>query len=434
MSGAIQDNYVRGMAAQFYGIKDNTDSINRLVHFTDMGKNQKVGGKDVKVVCPASQKFDYLGVYSSRITQPMQPLPSDSVLMGGSSSFSDLLLTAATLPRVRNLVFRFTVKNTDSTNALTPLPCNYFVNRIEFRSSQNDKILQTYWPEQFYYDYSFYSQEQLNVLLPAAGFSTSWGAGSSIATSATKCFYLVVPNSWISRTLMSNVGSNLNDVIRFYWNINGVLASGTVTDGKLALQNVEALMECDMLSGQDASRNLGLNTQIIQKWNILDMVTITNTVSLQAGVNYKQTLQQLIGKFSSLVIIIRASMASASSAILTTTDLKDDGVLDIVTPNNTPLYSNGTMVRGDDLKYFIYPQEFNANLEQYQSVYFINFGSPRRYNQGCNDGAFCFNGDQYMLSITPGTGFSTATYTLTILGVLQQSISILNNQMSTSYD
>jgi hypothetical protein len=156
---------------------------------------------------------------------------------------------------------------------------------------------------------------------------------------------------------------------------------------------------------------------------------LTNTVTLTAGSATSISLSGINANIAAILILIRSSLSYTASAIATFADINGTatttatgGLVDIRDSAGTSIFGTGnipaTFLRGGQAAYK-FPGSMTAVIPHYWFPFCTDLASVLK--SGENTGMQYFDGTQF-LYLTPGTGFTTGTYNISVLFLSYQAI------------
>lgn len=356
--------------------------------------------------------------YANTINIPANPEPA-STAFSSSNSEIRFKIDESIGVKYKSLVFRITLSETGGANNVVVCPANYFFDRIVFYAvgGSGNEIQRLAGEDLLLRAGMLLRAHEKNAVLTNMGYTASTYAPSAlctIAAGASATFYLELTNTFVDTSEYLNDAANSPIEVKLFTRTGGIVSSGS---GTLALSKIDLWVEHEELPSFDRQLHLDAYRKAAIMSRYLDVVHVRDVRSLAAGAETKVDLQSVIGKVACLAIMVRAGSnpVATSTGLTTYTDLKDDGLVDLLTSSNTPVLGRGSKIPIRLLRNSWFNKYAPGDISNtLAGVYVIPFCDIEKAAHGFIDGYYYMNGTKNQLSITPGTGFSTATHTIDI--------------------
>lgn len=371
--------------------------------------------------------------YFNHINIPPNPAPASTAFSSSNSEIRFRVDENSGI-KFKSFVFRITLSETGGANNVVVCPANYFFDRIVFYSTggSGNEIQRITGEDILLRAGILLPAHEKNAVLTNMGYTASTYAPSSLVTIAagtSTTFYLELINTFVDTSDYLNDAANSPIEIKLFTRTGGIVSSGT---GTLALSSIDLWCEHEEMPAFDRQLHLDVYRKGPVMSRHLDTISVRESRPLAANTEVKIDLQSIIGKCAALCVMVRAgSNPVATSAGLTTyTDLKDDGLIDLLTPSNTPVLGRGSKIPIRLLRNSFFNKYAKGDISNILAgVYVIPFCDLEKAFHGLVDGYYYFGGQKNQLSITPGTGFSSATHTIDVFALVFNEMYFSNGEL-----
>lgn len=375
-----------------------------------------------KVTVPVHQiqRLDHTDIY---YTQSVKGCPQN-LFRNSGTKFSATLEKAA-FYKMESLTLKITLSNSSASPIpLVKLP--YFFERIEFRSNNGSKNMNTIHNDNLYFSFAGKDQREMEGLAKAAGMKSGFtsapnfsnevklGANSSIT------LYLPLICSWLDtadiwwKTIQGDL------MVDLYPANNIVDAADRSANVSINLESIDFVIETELLTPNDELQQTNLYNSTSNHDYFLDITPVTfYNHKLFPNVQTKLELDSLNGDYAFLLVLIRTPGYTNVNAIDTALQfLGDDAKIDILDPGSRSVLGGGSALDLGYLNNIVLPSQFNNNfLQENSKLIVVPFGgSTQNTFQGVKDGSYVFNGERSYLALTPGSAFVAGEYEIMIYG------------------
>lgn len=315
---------------------------------------------------------------------------------------------------------------TGGSNTVTPVVAPFLIDRIEIGLNSQTNPFQVIPAEHLYTKWQFYYTEQQNQLFAGNSLNmttAAYAAETAIAAGGSATY--VIP---LSMTLFDKINPDVlkSDLIITVFPRASPISAGT---GTLQLTNIRFRFHAleNPLSDVTVSSLYAKFPSIIDYMNI---VNVPFTAALSANTQIEIPLQGINGLCPAFFFVIRASKAAASSAIRTFTALggtvETTGAIDFVNGNKVSLLGSGAL-SPSLIRYQLPALHTFGDQSSKLPVYwmYLNNSPVNSILTGKINGGVILTGREF-LRLTPGTGFTSATYTVDIYFYIHSTLSLQN--------
>jgi len=307
---------------------------------------------------------------------------------------------------------------TGGTNSVTPIVAPFLVNNIAIYYKTLGKPLQTIDANSLYCQFQWANKSEIDnfIAFNALNMNSTYVGESAISASGSATFSIPLLFSILNGLDPKTLNGDIIIIVTLR---NGATASGS---GTLTLNDLRLRIQ----SREDPHHDSNIQ-ELISKQPVLHPyvdpvvfeITQTVTASIQHDINV-----QLTGNFAAWLVLIRSSTSATSSGLrtfspiggITNLELRT-GVLDVLDNKKVSIFHSANRPG-----YYrsIYPAlhggyDMSTQVASYWVVFteHDNFGEVLKH--GLKFGGLVCDNDHY-LRITPGSTFSTGTFTITVVG------------------
>ena len=341
-----------------------------------------------------------------------------STVFTATSTQVDFRLKAGSAAKVRDPALRVTVQNTDGSNTVTMTKLTDSIQMIQYYVNGGVDLIQTQTAAELYQNTQWMTQERFSTIAPQMNTTSSWGAGTAIATSATKAYYLPILGSFFDYAEPFLQAINMDIVIRITF--RNSVSAGT---GVLALANngLELLMTQDHGTNDDQKHIMDLHKQFVWRNLYFNVMNLTAQATFTASTATNISLRAATGKAVFMTFCLRATNVPATDGYSTFTALENTtgstSSVALLDSQNRSILGGGT-ITPVKLRYIDYPRHANSQFSQNNANYLIPFSDSalRSFTDATlSRGYYYMSGDECTLQITPSSTFSTGSYYYDIL-------------------
>lgn len=400
-AGKVTDNIVSSMVK-------NGPRIERDLNIRT-NENGKTINKMVSI--PAHQSYEISGL-NNHIYYVPSTTPSATIFSAGGRV--EILVRGQSAEKLKDAKLRFRLAEVGGANSVTVIPGPYLIDRLEvWADGGSGDLIQTLYGDNLMFNLSYLNTEQLTGIGKNALLTTAFAVDSTatIAASGAIDVYVELIGLFTEQVHPFMFNKNGDILFRFYMR-SGVVSSGT---GTLNLTEMELSFQHEDLPDHDKQFHIMEYENKIFRNTFLDVIPVSGTYSMAANVETKVSLENVVGKVAYLAFCVRSSVSATSAGLVTYSNLVDTATIDILSSTNSPVLGHGTKLKGKELRNSVFNKLWPSTMSNNVAVYFIPFTSdPVKAMQGIIEHYFYFDGSKFQLSITPGTGFSTASYVIDV--------------------
>lgn len=313
---------------------------------------------------------------------------------------------------------------TGGSNTVTPVVAPFLLDRIEIGVNGQPNPVQIIYAEHLYAKWQFLYSEQQNQLFAgnSLNMTTSAYAGESAIAAGGSATYLIP----VTISLLDKFNPDVikNDIIINVYPRANPVSAGT---GTLQLTSIQWQFQSNENTIQDAALG-NLYSKLPALIDYTNIIQLTYTGTFTAASQVEIPLQGVSGLSPAMFFVIRASKAAASSAIRTFTALggtvESSGFIDVVNGAKNTLLGSGAI--SPQLVRYQLPALFtHGDMSSKVPIYWLYFNDNAAASiiHGKINGGVQLTGREF-LRLTPGTGFSTGTYTVDMYFYVNASLSL----------
>lgn len=315
-------------------------------------------------------------------------------------------------------ILEWVVTETGGVNSVTPICAPYQIQRIEFGIEGSPTPIQTLYADWFYSKNAFLGNEDLACMCAGNALNmsaTTFASESAIAPSGTATYAMPIDIAWFLQK--ADFQTLKGDCLLLVYPQANPVSAGTGTL-QLTSMRFRFLSRIDPVTDPLSMRSLAMTPSY---WTYLNLQMIPSSLTLTAGTLSQIRLSGVTGLMGAALVMIRSNATSTTaSAMRVFTDLAGTspagGFIDVVDASgNSLLGSTGTItplfLRGANAAYK-FPGMMTSVIPHYWLPFCSDMGPM--FKSAANTGFVFFDGNQ-ILNLTPGTGFTTGTYTVTVM-------------------
>lgn len=307
-----------------------------------------------------------------------------------------------------------TCTESGGSSSITPPPSPWLINRIEFGVNSQPSPVQTLYGESIYMMMQLFPNEKVNSYLGGNSMNMTAGAyanPSAIAASGTMVYNIPLWGAVLSQLDPKLLSGDI--VVTVYPQPSPAVAGS----GTLQLNNIALSFKTYHNPTREASR-LALYNTGLGMFDYINIVPTTYQGTLTAGTQTDIPLQGFDGNVAALGFNIRSSLSYTAGAVYSFSALggssEVNGQIDVLDANRATIQGSG-YVSPQYNRYLQNVSLFEGQMAAVLPIYWVVHDSKPKdaFLEGINSGFYHYRGKEF-LRIQPGTGFTTATYTVTI--------------------
>lgn len=370
-----------------------------------------------------------------------QTLSPSSTLFQGTSRFV-AVLEASSFSRLKKLTLQYTLANADASNAYTVVPCQYHFEKIRILSGHGSTELATIYADQLALAAGSKTdaEQVLYGMTGSAGMFSAAGvvrqpaySGDTIAASGSVTLQLPIDISCLhnSELWYQNVGQDVHIELHPR---NGITTASSGTN--ITVSSMSFNIESEILEESDSISQSKFFDKAIYNHQYLDVVKVTDvSATLTANTVYRLNLDAVEGLSPFIhVVVTGSSVSNTSNGYFTWTDLLE-GTIDVETASRKSVFGQGQAVNTNLVRYNQFADHMpGSTFSHTKACYIIPFceNVKEALEHGIMRGGHHFDGSKYSLVFTPGTGFSSTTYTITAYVYVYANLTSHKGKLSTS--